>query len=64
MKLVKYLAISLLLLFRLKKRSQAKAVPASQIIEEAKVEAAKTHKNVFIIFHASWCVWCHRMDTA
>ena len=27
-------------------------------------EASKAHKNVFIIFHASWCSWCHKMDNA
>ena len=26
--------------------------------------AAKENKNVFIIFHASWCGWCHKMDSA
>ena len=37
---------------------------AKEVIKEARAEAAKTHRNVFVIFHASWCVWCHRMDTA
>lgn len=44
--------------------AQTKPESADQVINEAKVEAAKTHKNIFLIFHASWCVWCHRMDTA
>ena len=39
-------------------------VPADIILKEATGEAAKTNKNVFIIFHASWCGWCHKMDTA
>ncbi len=37
---------------------------ANTIVEEAKATAARENKNVFIIFHASWCVWCHRMDSA
>ena len=45
-------------------KAQTKPASAAQIIKEAKAEAAKTHKNIFVIFHASWCVWCHRMDTA
>jgi thioredoxin-related protein len=44
--------------------AQTKPPSADEVIQEAKAEAAKTHKNIFIIFHASWCVWCHRMDTA
>ncbi|MEO9023032.1 MAG: thioredoxin family protein [Ginsengibacter sp.] len=44
--------------------AQTKPVSAGEIVKEAKAIAAKSHKNVFIMFHASWCVWCHRMDTA
>ncbi|RYY31698.1 MAG: thioredoxin family protein [Chitinophagaceae bacterium] len=44
---------------------QAQApLSASQIITSASSQAKKENKNIFIIFHASWCVWCHRMDTA
>ncbi len=45
-------------------QAQVKPASASEVIKEAKAEAAKTHRNIFVIFHASWCVWCHRMDTA
>ena len=38
--------------------------PASEIMREAMQMAAKENKNVFIIFHASWCGWCHKMDSA
>lgn len=65
MKLFKLSAIiiSLLFLFTFAK-SQTKPESATKIMKEAEVEAAKTNKNVFVIFHASWCIWCHRMDTA
>jgi thioredoxin-related protein len=36
---------------------------ADSILKEASQVAAKENKNVFIIFHASWCGWCHRMDS-
>jgi thioredoxin-related protein len=36
---------------------------AETVLKEASQVAAKENKNVFIIFHASWCGWCHRMDT-
>jgi len=37
---------------------------ADVIMQEAYTVAAKEHKKVFVIFHASWCGWCHKMDTA
>lgn len=45
-------------------QAQDTPAPADQIISEAKAEAAKTKKNVFIMFHASWCGWCHKMDAS
>ncbi len=36
---------------------------ATDVLKEARVAAAKEKKKVFIIFHASWCGWCHKMDT-
>lgn len=38
--------------------------PADAILKEASSVAAKENKNVFVLFHASWCGWCHKMDTA
>ncbi|HET7118996.1 MAG TPA: thioredoxin family protein [Hanamia sp.] len=65
MKITKHFAIFLFLFFSITyASSQTKPASANQIIKEAKIDAAKTHKNIFVIFHASWCVWCHRMDTA
>ena len=37
---------------------------ASEIMQEAMQTATKENKKIFIIFHASWCGWCHKMDTA
>jgi hypothetical protein len=37
-------------------------MPAGRIMANAYREATKDHKNIFVIFHASWCVWCHKMD--
>jgi thioredoxin-related protein len=36
---------------------------AGSILDNARERAANEHKKVFLIFHASWCGWCHRMDT-
>src|SRR5665213_2898656 len=44
--------------------SQTKMEDVGTILKNARDEARKENKNVFVIFHASWCVWCHRMDSA
>lgn len=38
--------------------------PAEIILKEAYREASEQNKNVLLMFHASWCGWCHRMDTS
>lgn len=35
---------------------------ASAIMDKAYAQAAKENKKVFIMFHASWCGWCKKMD--
>lgn len=35
---------------------------ANEILQEAYQKAVKENKNVFVLFHASWCGWCHKMD--
>ena len=39
------------------------AVPsAADVLKIAYQQAAMENKNVLMMFHASWCGWCHRMD--
>jgi thiol-disulfide isomerase/thioredoxin len=40
------------------------APPAKQIIENALSQAKEENKNVMLIFHASWCGWCKKMDAS
>ncbi len=37
---------------------------AEKIFEDAVAQAKKENKCIMVIFHASWCTWCHRMDAS
>ena len=52
------------LLFSVVAKAQPAPLPASAetILKNVYTQAAKENKNVFIMFHASWCGWCHKMD--
>lgn len=54
--------VSYLLLASAGKAQSTKS--AGEILKQAYSIAAKEKKNVFVIFHASWCGWCKKMDTA
>ena len=39
-------------------------LPAEALLNAAYKQATAENKNVIVIFHASWCGWCHKMDNA
>jgi thioredoxin-related protein len=61
---MKPLFLSLLLAVSMNVLAQQPVPSAEQVLKQAYGQAAKENKNVMVIFHASWCGWCHRMDTA
>jgi thiol-disulfide isomerase/thioredoxin len=44
--------------------AQDKPESADKILNDAYKVAAKEKKNVMVIFHASWCGWCKKMDAS
>jgi thioredoxin-related protein len=43
---------------------ETKPLAADGIMKASYAKAGETNKNVFLIFHASWCSWCKRLDKA
>ena len=45
-------------------KAQPTPPSADEVLKDAYQQAAKEHKKVFVMFHASWCGWCHKMDNS
>lgn len=57
------LAVMLILFASAVCRAPAEATqPADRVIAAAETAAAGQHKNVWVIFGASWCGWCRQLD--
>ena len=44
--------------------AQKGPLSSEEIMKEAFTSAKKQNKKVLVMFHASWCGWCHKMDTS
>ena len=44
--------------------AQKAPLSSEEILKEAFTSAKKQNKKVLVMFHASWCGWCHKMDTS
>jgi thioredoxin-related protein len=64
MKLHPILFTAVSILFFATTHAQRAPLSADEIMQEAVQQAAKEKKNVLMIFHASWCGWCHKMDSS
>ncbi len=51
-----------IVLFQINLNAQQDVLSADKVISTTLQLASKQNKNVILIFHASWCGWCKRMD--
>ena len=59
-----FLLLALLFLSVTSVFAQKAPSSADEIMKEAFTLAKKQNKKVLVMFHASWCGWCHKMDTS
>lgn len=45
-------------------KGQDTPAPAGQVVGSAIKQAKEGKKKILMIFHASWCGWCHKMDSS
>lgn len=63
---MKYILVTILFAFTCHVLNAQDTAPmqAGDVLSQAYSQAKKENKKVFVMFHASWCGWCRKMDTS
>jgi len=64
MKMLRFLILSISVLAAAGMQAQTTTPAASAVLKRAVTDAAEQNKKVLLMFHASWCGWCHKMDSS
>ncbi len=64
MKSLRLLFVAFLLVTTCGLHAQTAQPSANDILKRAVLDAGDQNKKVLLMFHASWCVWCHKMDSS
>lgn len=64
MKKYLFLPLALLLAFTAATFAQTAVPTSDEIMGKAYAQAKKENKKVMVIFHASWCGWCKKMEAS
>ncbi|MBS1528713.1 MAG: thioredoxin family protein [Bacteroidetes bacterium] len=60
----RFLIAAMSLLIAFSALAQTTPEPTETVLNNAYATAAKENKKVILIFHASWCSWCHKMEAS
>ncbi len=57
-----FFGLMLVLMFAVPSLAAESPTSAEEVLAQARAQAAEQHKTIFLIFSASWCGYCRKLD--